>query len=174
MIANGASLPSIIAGIPDHRVDSIRFSDITVRMQSANKIDNKIKSLRSQAPGGADPFDVIEQPKHYPEPSMFGHLPASVLYMRHVKNVDLCDLRSSSEDDETDPAIVGDDVDQLRLQLQIVNETNSVWFRNIRDSFIDILSLGSHAGSQLRFSGHETHGVFCCANGSFDKKVRSS
>ena len=170
VIANGASFPSVIAGIPDHRVDGIRFFDIMVRMQSANKIDNKIKDLRSKALAGVDPFDVIEQPKHYPEPIMFGHLPASVLYMRHVKDMELCDLRNSSEDDETNPAIVGDDVDQLRMQLQIANETSSVWLRNIRDSFIDILSLGSHTKSQLRFSGHETRGVFCRANGSFNKK----
>lgn len=170
VIASEARFASVIAGIPNRSVEGIRFSDITLRMQPTKVTDKKTQNASGETLADADPFAVIEQPKHYPEPTMFGPLPASVLYMRHAKDVELRNLQCSFEEVATFPAIVGDDLERLRMELSLTNEASSVWLRDVRDSFVDVVSLGSHLRSQLKFSGRETMNVFCRVNGSFDRK----
>jgi polygalacturonase len=67
------------------------------------------------AAGGAggwidDPYNVPEMPREYPEPSLFGVLPAYGLYARHVQNltVENVDLHFAVED--LRPPVVLDDV----------------------------------------------------------------
>jgi polygalacturonase len=58
----------------------------------------------------ADPYNVPEMPREYPEPSIFGILPAYGLYARHVSglSVEATQLGFAQEDER--PAVVLDDV----------------------------------------------------------------
>jgi hypothetical protein len=58
---------------------------------------------------------VPEAPKDYPQSRMFGWLPASGLYCRHVKGLRLKDINFSSPRDEWRPTIICDDVKDLTL-----------------------------------------------------------
>jgi hypothetical protein len=58
---------------------------------------------------------VPEAPKDYPQSRMFGWLPASGLYCRHVKCLRLKDINFRSPADEWRPTIICDDVKDLAL-----------------------------------------------------------
>lgn len=57
-----------------------------------------------------DPYSPPEQEKAYPEPSMFGVLPAYGVYARHAKGLAFRDVELSFAQEDTRPAIVLDDV----------------------------------------------------------------
>jgi hypothetical protein len=68
------------------------------------------------ANGGAgewapDPYNIPEMPREYPEPSMFGVLPAYGLYARHVRGLTVRDVSFTTTIEDGRPAIVLDDID---------------------------------------------------------------
>jgi hypothetical protein len=60
--------------------------------------------------GARDPYKPPEQEKAYPEPAMFGLLPAYGIYARHAANLAFRDVALAFVKDDTRPAIVLDDV----------------------------------------------------------------
>ena len=55
-----------------------------------------------------DPFAVPEPSRAYPEPSMFGLLPASAIYARHVEHLTLRDVRYEFAAPDERPLVVLD------------------------------------------------------------------
>jgi polygalacturonase len=112
--------PIIIAGIPGHPVEDVRISDVRIVSRgglsladAAKQPAGLINPFFDRGPGARDPRDPYnppEQVKSYPEPSMFGVLPASGIYVRHAKDLAFRDLKFSFEKDDTRPVIVLDDV----------------------------------------------------------------
>lgn len=66
----------------------------------------------SSGKGGwqADPYNIPEMPREYPEPSIFGILPAYGLYARHVSGLSVSNCRFSFTKEDERPAVVLDDV----------------------------------------------------------------
>ncbi len=58
-----------------------------------------------------DPYNIPEMPREYPEPSLFGVLPAYGLYARHVNGLTIRDVKFSFMVEDERPAVVLDDVD---------------------------------------------------------------
>jgi polygalacturonase len=89
--------PSTIAGIPGHRVQDVRISNV-----------------RHHMVGGLTPADAVADPPEletaYPEPSMFGTLPAYGFFIRHASGLDLDNVDVRYEQTDTRPAIVLNDV----------------------------------------------------------------
>ena len=58
---------------------------------------------------------VIEDEKGYPQPTVWGNLPSSALFIRHVENIHVTNAVFGS--DESDPRIpiIANDVDYLQL-----------------------------------------------------------
>jgi hypothetical protein len=112
--------PSIIAGIPGHPIEDISLSDISITHRGGLTLDHVARQpadlvntffLRGPGlTGPRDPFMPPEQEKAYPEPSMFGLLPAHALYVRHAKNLRVRDFNVAFTTADTRPAIVLDDV----------------------------------------------------------------
>jgi polygalacturonase len=112
--------PIIIAGIPGHPVEDVRISDVRIVSRGGLSLDDAAKQpadlinpffdrgLGARDP--RDPYHPPEQVKSYPEPSMFGVLPACGIYVRHAKDLAFRDLKFSFEKDDTRPVIVLDDV----------------------------------------------------------------
>jgi hypothetical protein len=93
--ARGAgTLPSSISGIPGHPV-----GDVT------------LERVRIFAAGGgeAPSASVPEAENGYPQVTMFGHLPAAVLYVRHAQHVTVRGVELSTAAPDARPAIVADD-----------------------------------------------------------------
>ena len=57
--------------------------------------------------------DVPEQIDKYPEFTMFGELPSWGLYLRHIRNITLKNVRLTLKDYDFRPAIVEEDVEGL-------------------------------------------------------------
>lgn len=112
--------PSLIAGLPGQPVEDISLSDIHITHRGGLTLDHVaqqpadlINTFFLRGPsvtGPRDPFAPPEQEKGYPEPSMFGLLPAHALYVRHAKNLSIRDFSVAFTTADTRPAIVLDDV----------------------------------------------------------------
>jgi polygalacturonase len=62
-----------------------------------------------------DPYNVPEMPREYPEPSIFGILPAYGLYARHVEGLKLTAVTLKYKIEDKRPAVVLDDVKNASL-----------------------------------------------------------
>ena len=100
--ATDAILTSSITGIPGMIVEDVSLSNITVD----TIMPGKKEWITSQVP---------EVPKAYPQSRMFGWLPASGLYCRHVRGLRLKEINFSSPAEEWRPTIICDDVKDLTL-----------------------------------------------------------
>jgi polygalacturonase len=88
---------SIIAGIPGYDIEDVTLSNIRILYQG----------------GGTKEQAAVEPPERetgYPEPSMFGELPAYGFFLRHVKGVSLNNVEVTFLKEEMRPAFVLDDV----------------------------------------------------------------
>jgi hypothetical protein len=112
--------PSIITGVPGHDVEDIRLSNIRILSRGGLTLDqvakqpaDMVSTFFFRAPGGVpprEPFDTPEREKEYPEPSMFGLLPAYGFFIRHAKGVELNDVEVGFMKEDRRPAFVLDDV----------------------------------------------------------------
>jgi polygalacturonase len=112
--------PSLIAGLPGHPIEDISLSDIRITHRGGLTLDQVaqqpaelVNTFFLRGPGLTGPRDAFappEQEKAYPEPSMFGLLPAHALYVRHAKNISVRDFSVAFATIDTRPAIVLDDV----------------------------------------------------------------
>jgi hypothetical protein len=92
-----ARFPSIISGVPGHPVQDVTFSDIRIYHRGGiameqvarqpEELTNRFFIDRRTAGQPRDPFDVPEREEAYPEPSMFGLLPAYGFYIRHAEGI---------------------------------------------------------------------------------------
>ncbi len=105
--SDAAQLPSIIAGIQGHPIEDLKISDVYVHQV-----------------GGAGADMAARQPAEnddkYPEPTMFGDLPATGMFIRQVRNVELSNVEIATENADARPAFYLDDVDTadfFRLRL---------------------------------------------------------
>ena len=113
----------------NERIDYTSYKDIP-RQQTvpwlANTFFAKAEALLprvswdSELNGGAggwvnDPYNIPEMPREYPEPSMFGVLPAYGIYARHVKGLTVKDVTLTYKATDERPAVVLDDVDRAKF-----------------------------------------------------------
>jgi polygalacturonase len=130
IVSSGAdTIPSVIAGIPEHPVEDVKISDCYFQQMGG---------------GGEDlaRIDVPEKADAYPEPTMFGQLPASGFFVRHAKNVEMSNVEFSNRAVDARPAFHLQDVqgaDFFRLNLP-----------------------GAKAGAQFRLKQVEDFRVFGC------------
>jgi polygalacturonase len=127
---------SIISGVPGYMIEDV-------------KIDN----LYMHQIGGGTPEMAALQPEEkadtYPEPRMFGPLPASGFFIRHVKNLDFGNVEIATEKPDSRPAFWLNHVDgadffrvktskgQSAFRLQDVSDFRVFGSRNIQDFSAD-------------------------------------
>ena len=84
---------SIISGIPGHMIEDVRLSNIRIYAKG----------------GGTKEQAALEPPEReniYPEPSMFGDLPAYGFFIRHIKGLQMRDVEVSYLSPDVRPAFV--------------------------------------------------------------------
>lgn len=94
--------PSIISGIPGHPIEDIRLSNIRIYSQGGG--------TKEQAA-----LDPPEKEDTYPEPTMFGELPAYGFFIRHVKGLQMNDVEVSYIKEDARPPFVLNDVKGVDL-----------------------------------------------------------
>jgi len=91
-------LPSIIAGVEGHPVEDIKISDVFL-----HQVGGGTAALAARQPPPAE--------DGYPEPTMFGDLPASGLFVRHARGLELSHVEIQTEAPDARPAFWLQDVD---------------------------------------------------------------
>lgn len=107
IIATGGSLASSITGLPGHKLRGVTLRDIDFTMKGG---------------GEAMTAAVPEAEGDYPHAPMFGPLPASGLYVRHVDGLTMQNVRLRTEARDGRPALVLDDV--TGADLDAISERN--------------------------------------------------
>ena len=91
-------LCSIISGVPNHYVEDIKISDIYF-----HQLGGGTKEMAELRPP--------EKENEYPEPNMFGPLPANGFFLRHIKNLEMSNVEVATEQPDMRPALWLHDVD---------------------------------------------------------------
>jgi polygalacturonase len=91
-------LPSLISGIPGHPVEDVKISNLYLE-----QIGGQPASAASIVPP--------ENPHKYPEPNMLGQLPATGIFMRHARNVEIGNIEIVVRKPDARPAFWLADVD---------------------------------------------------------------
>lgn len=118
---------SIISGVPGHYIDDLRLSNIRIYYKG----------------GGTKEQAALAPPENetaYPEPVMFGEMPAYGFFIRHVKSLTMFDVEMSFLKDEARPAFVLNDVqgaDFHRVKAQRTPGGTSFFLKDVTDFSIN-------------------------------------
>lgn len=102
-------LPSSIAGLPGYPVQEISLENIAITYRGGADKNKAYISLDSVQ-------TVPERAGNYPEFNMFGELPSWGVYVRHVNNLQMKNVKLLAKEYDYRPALVFDDVHKLSLQ----------------------------------------------------------
>jgi polygalacturonase len=96
--SHAGQLPSLLVGIADHPIEDVKISDVYLHQQG----------------GAAAAMAALQPPlkdRGYPDPAMFGDLPATGFYLRHVRNVEMSNVEVATEAADARAAFCLQDVD---------------------------------------------------------------
>ena len=94
---------SLISGIPGHDIEDLRLSNIRVYYRG----------------GGTKEQAALEPPEKendYPEPTMFGEMPAYGFFIRHVRGLEMSDVAVTNLKDDARPAFILSDAKTVDLR----------------------------------------------------------
>ncbi len=89
---------SILSGIPGHEIEDVRLSDIILLSEGGGTREDAAIKPAEKADG-------------YPEPTMFGPMPAYGFYVRHVKGLQASNVEVRTMKEDARPALILDDVE---------------------------------------------------------------
>ncbi|MGC9151295.1 MAG: rhamnogalacturonidase [Microbacter sp.] len=127
----------LMAGLPNHPIQDVTLNDISIYYQGGGT-----KTLAGET--------IPEKESAYPEPTMFGVLPASAFYIRHANDLQMNHINVYYLKPDARPAIVLNDVhhiswNDLRLhkgceatpfELNSVSDFETFHCENIKDTVI--------------------------------------
>ncbi len=95
---DSSPLPSVIAGLAGHPIEDVKISDVYLHQ-------------RGGAPAAMAQIKPPEAELNYPEPTMFGDLPATGFFIRHARNIELSNVEVAVAAPDPRPALRLEDVD---------------------------------------------------------------
>jgi polygalacturonase len=92
---SAARLPNILSGIPGYPIEDVKIANIYMQHQ-----------------GGVTevPPNPPEYENKYPDPGMFGNIPAQGFYLRHIRNLEMSHVEVAPIAADARPSIYTDDV----------------------------------------------------------------
>lgn len=93
---------SIISGIPGHYIEDVSLNNIRIHFKGGGTKEDGLLS-------------PPENEKLYPEPWMFGTIPASGFFIRHAKNIELNNVQLSYEKEDFRSSLWLNDVKGIRV-----------------------------------------------------------
>ena len=108
---------SLILGIPGHDIEDVKLSNVRILVR-----------------GGAPPEQaqavVPENEDGYPDPRMFGEIPAYGFFIRHVDGIEMINVEMKLEREDPRPAFILEDVKEARfLNVSIPEAAGRTAFR---------------------------------------------
>lgn len=88
---------AIISGIPGHAIEDLKISDLYLHHRGGG--------TREMSPAQPPEFE-----SKYPEPDMFGNIPASGFFIRHANNIELTNVEIACDQADVRPAFLLDSV----------------------------------------------------------------
>ena len=153
--ATGAILTSSVTGIPGSDVQNVSLSNIRIETGEGGKgewIDRKIP----------------EQIPAYPEARMFGRLPAWGLYCRHVRGLQLDNLRLAAAAPDERPAIHCEDAKEFRMDRidATAPSSSQPWIRlvNAQGAVLTGCAAPGGAAVAVEISGAASAGIRAVGN----------
>ena len=111
------TFPSSITGLPGYPVENLVLENIHIKFPGRGNDGLAHKPLSRLD-------DIPEKPADYPEFSMFGELPAWGFYVRHVKGLQMKNIKLSITKPDYRPCMVIDDGQQVKIEsLNIAGDT---------------------------------------------------
>ena len=92
-------ISSVLSGIPGFPIEDVKLSNIYIETVGGGTVDD----AKIQPP---------ELENKYPEPSMFGPMPASGFFMRHMRNVEMSHVEIANSTPDLRPALYLMDVER--------------------------------------------------------------
>src|SRR5258706_3330642 len=114
---------SIISGIPGHEIEDVRLNNIRIYYKG----------------GGTRQQAMLEPPEKehdYPEPAMFGEIPAYGFFIRHVRGLEMNDVAVSYlKEDARSPFVISDAmaIELRQIKVQHGPSVPSLTLRNVQD-----------------------------------------
>ncbi|MGC2163998.1 MAG: glycoside hydrolase family 28 protein [Silvibacterium sp.] len=141
--SGAGQLPSILAGIPNHPVEDI-----------------KINNLYLEQTGGAvaamAALNPPEKADGYPEPTMFGDLPATGVFLRHARNVEMSNVEIVTQSLDARPAFWLEDVDGADFfHLRVPKNAPAFDLRSVKN----FRSFGSQALKDISFEEEQSRKI---------------
>ena len=90
---------SIITGIPGHRIEDLKFSNIYIETAGGGSADD----------AKVQPPEMVDA---YPDPSHFGVIPATGFFLRHVRNIEMSHVEIVNAAPDARPAFYLHDVER--------------------------------------------------------------
>ena len=100
-VRNAGSMGCSITGLPGHLVENVWLSNITIHHKGGISSDEMAKIEESVRD---------EKEKEYPEATMWGNLPAKGFFVRHARNIKFSNIQVQTDEFDTRPEIVCEDV----------------------------------------------------------------
>ncbi|HUV97139.1 MAG TPA: glycoside hydrolase family 28 protein [Acidobacteriaceae bacterium] len=153
----------LIAGLPDHPIEDVVLDDIQLTTT-----------------GGGVPFQadqqVPERPDAYPEAHMFGPLPASGLYCRHVRGLSLSRIVLRTSRPDLRPVLVADDAENLTVSNLSGPATGNplIELHNVRHARIRETRTSGSEQALLSMSGSETQDISVAPDQEETPRILSS
>lgn len=110
----------LISGIPSAKIEDISLSDIHIVQQGGGRAE----WAKIEAP---------EKEKAYPEPSMFGPLPAATLFLRHIDGLDINRLNVQYLEEDPRPAVYMQDVQKANFRQVNIPLPEAVSDKSVND-----------------------------------------
>jgi polygalacturonase len=121
--SGAAPLCANISGMPGYMIEDLKICDVFFHQA-----------------GGGDSEIAMRQPpeleKAYPEPPMFGDLPATGLFVRHVRNIEVSNLEVMTETADARPAFWLMDVDGadfFRVKVPRMSMAHAFRLQNVKE-----------------------------------------
>jgi polygalacturonase len=127
---------SIVSGIPGHDIEDVKLNNIRIWYRGGLNLDQVAKqppelvnTFFFRASGGVPPREAYETPereKEYPEPSMFGMMPAYGFFIRHASGIGLHNVEVHFLSEDRRPAFVLDQVSGVTFQDVVSRKVDGV------------------------------------------------
>lgn len=150
---NTGNFGASVTAIPDHKIENIHLDNIFISNRGGLKegdfTDISKKDVKRHDTAGhatsstylASHFDVVEDDKGYPQPTVWGNLPSYGIFIRHVKDFYANNVVLKNANFDPRVPIIAVDVDNLYLKEINVNSKQSrradVLINNVKQKQID-------------------------------------
>lgn len=106
---NAGTTGCSISGIPGHPLKNISIRNFSLQFRGGVKV--------------SEPEEAVpELETLYPEATMFGTLPASVFFLRHVEGIDISDIRVDFLEPDERAHLLSQDVEGLNYEEIQINK----------------------------------------------------